>query len=128
MNSSWMDVFELTRVVGGSLVQEGPRVPLVGVTTDSRAVKPGQIFVALEGERFDGHAFVADVVRKGAAVVLVSLCRADAVVAATGPACSVIGVEDTLVALGAPDPRRTKRTSLPHGWKAHHHALCKQLP
>ena len=42
------------------------------VTTDSRAVSGGELFVALEGERFDGHDFLAQVAAAGAAGALVS--------------------------------------------------------
>ena len=42
------------------------------VHTDSRTVQPGDLFVALKGERFDAHDFLADVVSRGAAAVLVS--------------------------------------------------------
>lgn len=42
------------------------------VTTDSRAITPGSLFVALGGERFDGHAFVAQARAAGAAAALVS--------------------------------------------------------
>lgn len=55
---------------------EGPettRTEFLGrVVTDSRAVQPGDIFVALEGERFDGHDFVGQVVAKGAGCIVVS--------------------------------------------------------
>jgi UDP-N-acetylmuramoyl-tripeptide--D-alanyl-D-alanine ligase len=42
------------------------------VHTDSRTVAPGDLFVALKGERFDAHDFLADVVARGAAAVMVS--------------------------------------------------------
>ncbi|MCA3185430.1 MULTISPECIES: UDP-N-acetylmuramoyl-tripeptide--D-alanyl-D-alanine ligase [unclassified Cupriavidus] len=42
------------------------------VHTDSRTVQPGDLFVALKGDRFDAHDFLADVVARGAAAVLVS--------------------------------------------------------
>lgn len=41
------------------------------VCTDSRQAQPGDLFVALTGERFDGHAFLADVRQKGVAAVMV---------------------------------------------------------
>ena len=50
----------------------GADAPLNGVGTDSRQVSPGSLFVALRGERFDGHAFVADVLRAGAAGAMVA--------------------------------------------------------
>ena len=46
--------------------------PLAAVSTDTRSVATGNLFVALRGERFDAHAFVRDAVEKGAAAVVVS--------------------------------------------------------
>jgi len=37
-----------------------------GITTDSRSVQPGEVFVALRGEKFDGHDFVAKALEQGA--------------------------------------------------------------
>jgi UDP-N-acetylmuramoyl-tripeptide--D-alanyl-D-alanine ligase len=41
------------------------------VSTDSRAIEPGQLFIALTGPRFDGHAYLADVAARGAVAALV---------------------------------------------------------
>ena len=43
-----------------------------GVSTDSRSIQPGELFVAIAGERFDGHGYVAEVLARGAAGALVS--------------------------------------------------------
>jgi UDP-N-acetylmuramoyl-tripeptide--D-alanyl-D-alanine ligase len=51
---------------------QGSRVAISGVTTDSRRISAGDLFVALTGERFDGHEFVAEAIRRGAAAALVS--------------------------------------------------------
>ncbi len=58
---------------GSWLARANPRaaVAIDGLCTDSRAVRPGQAFLALRGERFDGHAFLADAVRAGAAMLIV---------------------------------------------------------
>jgi UDP-N-acetylmuramoyl-tripeptide--D-alanyl-D-alanine ligase len=47
------------------------------VSTDSRAIEPGQLFVALTGPRFDGHAYLAEVAAKGAVAALVERHVAD---------------------------------------------------
>lgn len=47
-------------------------VKLTGVCIDSRQVKPGNLFVAIRGEHFDGHDFIRDVVAQGAAAILCS--------------------------------------------------------
>jgi UDP-N-acetylmuramoyl-tripeptide--D-alanyl-D-alanine ligase len=61
---------ELARVVGGTEVGDGGRVSRVVI--DSRQVRPGDLFVALPGERVDGHAYAAKAVAAGAAGVLVA--------------------------------------------------------
>ena len=65
------------------------------VWTDTRTIQPGDLFVALVGERFDAHDFVRDAIAKGAAGLVIS--RATAGHSARVP---VYTVDDTLVALG----------------------------
>lgn len=79
---------------GASGVPRGAR-PLTGISTDTRHVGQGDLFVALVGERFDAHDFLADAVRAGAAGLVVS----DAARAAT-LGVPVYEVEDTTAALG----------------------------
>lgn len=50
----------------------GGDASVAAVTTDSRSVSGGELFVALQGERFDGHDYLADVERAGALAALVS--------------------------------------------------------
>lgn len=45
--------------------------PVTGITTDTRTIQPGDLFVALEGETFNGHDFVAQAIDQGAIAVLV---------------------------------------------------------
>jgi UDP-N-acetylmuramoyl-tripeptide--D-alanyl-D-alanine ligase len=86
---------ELVAATGAELVpaRSGPQ-GVVGVSTDSRAPLGGRLFVALRGERFDGHGFVADAVKSGARAVLVEadVPELDA---------AVLRVPSTLTALGA---------------------------
>ncbi len=57
---------ELCAAVGGTLLQDSG-APVTGVTTDSRAVQPGELFIPLVGERFDGHAYISKALDGGAA-------------------------------------------------------------
>jgi len=68
------------------------------VGTDSRHIRPGQLFVALRGEHFDGHDFVAQAAAEGAAAALVDATWADA--QAPAPALPLLVVDDTRRALG----------------------------
>jgi UDP-N-acetylmuramoyl-tripeptide--D-alanyl-D-alanine ligase len=69
------------------------KVELTGITTDSRAVAPGQVFVALVGEKFDGHDYIQSAVERGAAAIVASRDQPDLGV-------TVFQVPDTLIALG----------------------------
>lgn len=62
---------EWAAMTGGRLGQEGAVRP-ARVVIDSRAVQPGDLFVALKGERADGHDFLSQVAAQGAAGALVS--------------------------------------------------------
>lgn len=75
----------------------GPDAAILRVTTDSRTVQPGDLFVALIGERFDAHDFLPEVVARGAAAVLVSRAPAATLDMSN---VAVLTVADTRVGLG----------------------------
>jgi len=88
---------EIARATGGE-VRGGGTPVITGVTTDSRKVNPGELFIALKGPNFDGHAFIKDVFAKGAAAAVVEGTEGLGEL----PASAVlIVVKDTLKALGA---------------------------
>jgi UDP-N-acetylmuramoyl-tripeptide--D-alanyl-D-alanine ligase len=87
-----MKLSEAARALPGRLI--GADVEFTGVTTDSRRVGAGELFVALIGERFDGHAYVAEALRRGAAAALVSRPVQDA-----GPYAQLV-VDETKGGLG----------------------------
>jgi UDP-N-acetylmuramoyl-L-alanyl-D-glutamate--2,6-diaminopimelate ligase len=67
-----LTVAEVAREIPGDVdVQGDGSLRLTGVHHDSRAVEPGDLFVARKGARADGHAFVLDAVSRGAAAILV---------------------------------------------------------
>lgn len=100
MMTTWR-VAELVDWAGGTLLRGDEQQDVWGVSTDSRTVQAGNVFVALRGERFDGHGFVDDAVRRGAACVVVSdtACLAPTRLATNGAGPGVIGVADTEKAL-----------------------------
>lgn len=79
------------------------------VCTDSRAVRPGDLFVCLVGERFDGHAFAAEALQRGAVAVLGEAGRL-AGLPATAPR---ILVPDSRTALGRMAGAHRRRFSGP---------------
>ena len=92
-----MDIATAARAIAGTL--SGPNVGFDRVTTDSRSLQAGDLFVALKGERFDGHDFVAQAFQRGAAAAVVAADRAGAL--AGSAAGSMLAVADPLAALGA---------------------------
>lgn len=77
---------------GGTVSRQFEDLKVTGFTTDSRNVKVGQMFVALVGERFDGHNFINDVIR---------VCTAVLTQKEVAPDIPAVYVADTLKAYGA---------------------------
>ncbi len=73
-------------------------IPISDAHHDSRQIAPGSLFVAVTGERSDGHAFIGQAVERGAAAVLAERAVPD-------PGVPVLGVGDTRIAM-APAARR----------------------
>jgi UDP-N-acetylmuramoyl-tripeptide--D-alanyl-D-alanine ligase len=95
---------EVAAVTGGRLVQ-GSALEIRGAAVDSRAVAPGNMFVALAGENTDGHRFLPEALAAGAAALLV---REEALAADPGLEAAwaaadtaVVAVPDTLAGLHA---------------------------
>lgn len=86
---------EIARWAGGALVQGVPSDTVASVSTDSRRVEPGDLFVALKGERFDAHRFLGDVAERGAGAMLISSLESETESYEGG----VVHVRDTLEAL-----------------------------
>lgn len=65
---SWLTLQKIAKMTGGGLY--GSDIAIESVATDSRLVKPDQLFIAIEGERFDAHDFVADLQGRAAAALV----------------------------------------------------------
>jgi len=91
---------EAARLIPDATVHGDPDTTFERVSTDSRTVGPGDLFVALKGDRFDAHDFLGDVAARGAAAALVAHVPA-------GLAMPVVEGGETRAALGA----------LAHGWR-----------
>ena len=92
-----MALSEASRIVQGTM--SGNDAEFTSVSTDSRAVRQGGLFVAIPGERFDGHAFLSQVSKMGAVGAVVS-DMTSTVVSKVESKLALIGVPDTTVALG----------------------------
>jgi UDP-N-acetylmuramoyl-tripeptide--D-alanyl-D-alanine ligase len=103
-------VSEIAAAVGGT-VTGSTDARVQGVSTDSRSVEPGELFVPLRGERFDGHQFIDGALVRGVRVILTEQGRYD--LASLPPGISCITVADTLRALGDLAAFHRNRFSLP---------------
>ena len=103
-----LTVGEIAEAVDGTLSALDAATVIADVCVDSRSVGAGALFVAIPGERVDGHDFAAEVVASGAVAVLSSRPLDDA----AGTALPCIVVDDPVMALGrlAADVRRTRLT------------------
>ncbi len=84
---------EMAAATGGKLLQDG--TPAARVSTDSRDIQPGDLFVPLVGERFDGHTYINMALEKGAAGCLCAKIPEN-----LQPGKFYIAVDDTEAALG----------------------------
>jgi UDP-N-acetylmuramoyl-tripeptide--D-alanyl-D-alanine ligase len=87
---------DILAATGGKVVRPGKTARFGEVVTDSTKVKRGAVFVALKGERHDGHRFIADAAGRGAACVIVDRALPRKMFGKT----AVVRVGDTLRALG----------------------------
>jgi len=91
-----MKIADLVEATGASLKHGAGSIEFTGVSTDTRTIKKGEVFFALKGPNFDGHAFIKDAYQKGAIGAVVEL------IPSLDPsrAYNVMVVRDTLRALG----------------------------
>jgi UDP-N-acetylmuramoyl-tripeptide--D-alanyl-D-alanine ligase len=89
------DLQQVAEWTAGRLSPAAARVAFRGVSTDTRTLEPGNLFVALRGPNFDGHRFVGEALAGGAAAALVETEPAEAganvVVADTHAALAALG-------------------------------------
>lgn len=92
-------VKDILGAVKGKLLSGSPEEMLTGLSTDTRRINSGELFVAIKGGNFDGHSFILDAVAKGAGCVLVQeggITNANFKL----PDKSFISVNDSIKALG----------------------------
>jgi UDP-N-acetylmuramoyl-tripeptide--D-alanyl-D-alanine ligase len=90
--------------------RQGDNVLFTGVSTDSRTVCPGELFVALTGENYDGHQFVRAAWEQGAVAAMVEHDLNDAALSTDFP---LVCVENTRSSLGQLSARWRQRFSMP---------------
>jgi len=99
---------EIAAATGGRVTSGNPAHRVERWSIDTRSLQPGDLFVAIRGDRFDGHAFVAAALAAGAAGAVVTAAPVLPEAGKGGPAPLLIEVADTTRALqdGAREMRR----------------------
>jgi len=105
LNLNFMPEFsgdELILATGGTLLHGRTSSILRGVSTDTRQLVPGNLYIPLTGANFDGHDFLAEAIAKGVGGLLVDVPHAGILetISKKSHDCLIILVEDTLSALG----------------------------
>jgi UDP-N-acetylmuramoyl-tripeptide--D-alanyl-D-alanine ligase len=93
----------------GKLLKGSETVSVSRVSTDSRQTRAGDLFIALRGERFDGHEFLETAAEQGASALLIEQKR----IPAKLPKGTIVSVGDTRKALGKIAAAYRKDFSLP---------------
>lgn len=91
---------EVKDAVSGSILKGEEDFLFSGISLDSRKIKKGELFWAIKGERFDGHDFVLNAIKRGAGGAVIDERHAEAVVSNVKEEAVIISVKDTLYALG----------------------------
>ena len=105
-------LIEVLAATGGRLIAGSKETKVYGVSTDSRHISKGNLFIALTGDNFDGHAFVQKAADDGASCVIIAdACKIN-LEKIKALAC-VIEVGDTLRALGDLAHAHRQRFSIP---------------
>ena len=107
-----MDLLAAAQAMAATLVGENSSasVTFSAVSTDSRALAAGELFIALRGENFDGHEYIAAARDRGAVAAVVA---ADAVASLPDSGLPLLVVADTRLALGALAADWRSRFTLP---------------
>jgi UDP-N-acetylmuramoyl-tripeptide--D-alanyl-D-alanine ligase len=106
MSFHWTDR-DVREALGMESREDGADLEYAGISTDSRSVREGELFVALSGDRFDGHDFVPDALARGASGAVVA-CPVE-----TKKPIRFYSVPDTLEALGRLAHHRRKALDIP---------------
>lgn len=103
---------EILKATRGTLIKEGHAFEKIrGVSIDSRTIQPQDLFIAIKGDRFNGHDYVDSAIEKQAAVIIVSKKNFSSSKNSRHP--PVIWVADTTKALGDLAHFHRQRFSIP---------------
>lgn len=106
-----LTVEEILKATGGKLLQGNGHTLFRGISTDSRTIGEGELFIALKGPHFDGHTFAVDALKQRAGGILIEEDKVGGIRLNGHRSKTIIVVRDTLSALG----------DIAHEWRCKHH-------
>ncbi len=112
MEAPVLSAGEILKATGGAPIKGGAEWSCRGLSTDTRTLREGNLFIALMGDHFDGHDYLAAATAKGAAGLVIRTDRLE-ILDVVSKDLPVIGVPDTLRALGDIASLWRRRFSLP---------------
>jgi len=92
-----LNIEDIFNVPGSEIFEPDKLKNINSVSIDSRKIKPKTLFIALKGERFDGHKFANDAIKNGAAAIVINKKRLNQFNDVKVP---IVTVKDTKLALG----------------------------
>jgi UDP-N-acetylmuramoyl-tripeptide--D-alanyl-D-alanine ligase len=104
---------EVLKATGGRLLQGKEKTSFRGISTDSRTVAEGELFIALKGERFDGHQFAIEALKERAGGVIIEEDKVRDIRWNGYRPSAVIAVKDALQALGDIARERRRKFGTP---------------
>jgi UDP-N-acetylmuramoyl-tripeptide--D-alanyl-D-alanine ligase len=104
---------DVLKATGGRLLQGEEKTSFRGISTDSRTVAEGELFIALKGERFDGHHFAIEALKKRAGGVIIEEDKVRDIRWNGYRPSAVIAVKDSLHALGDIARERRRKFGTP---------------
>jgi UDP-N-acetylmuramoyl-tripeptide--D-alanyl-D-alanine ligase len=97
MNSIKITLEDLFNIPGAIIYNPDNYKSVSAVTIDSRKIPPNALFVAIKGRKFDGHAFIKDVLKNGAKAIVINKKNLNKFGNFKSP---IVTVPDTIIALG----------------------------
>ena len=91
------NIIAIAKACNGVIINRSDIETVNEISTDTRTLKKGNLFIPLIGENFDGHIFIGEAIKKGASAILVQEDRMENITHAAG--VNIIRVKDTLEAL-----------------------------
>ncbi|GMO64355.1 MAG: UDP-N-acetylmuramoyl-tripeptide--D-alanyl-D-alanine ligase [Endomicrobiia bacterium] len=90
---------DLIQAINGKFIRGNLDLPIIGISIDSRTIKEGEVYFAIQGNRYDGHNFIKESIIKGATAIVCSKSEVDSIKVLSN-LFSIVKTDDTLIALG----------------------------